>query len=258
MEMPDDGIYKYEMAAQPLFGRRKQRRQQMYQQVAQPAVPWVAQPQMPTQQSREQHTGSLNAGETIWRTPDTYTDVAVPFNFSLIAAGLFAGVLVSIAGCIKWPSILWGIPGLSFVAAETLYLIAGWDILKKDERNLRIRERLPEQSQDTPPQEEYNVSGQIKEGQTTIYTHFQISNPWAWHNFCRNVDEGSNFSWRTAKDARVPEAEFKRIVKLWASPDPQRALIAPESVGERQTKQLTRMGKRMIRLFSEQPPTPEE
>jgi hypothetical protein len=259
MSAPESGIYSYEMAAQPLFGRQKQRRQQMYQQVAQPAVPWVAQPQMPTQtQSREQHTGSLSAGETVWRTPDTYTDVAVPFNFSLIAAGLFAGVLVSIVGCIKWPSILWGIPGLSFVAAETLYLIAGWDILKKDEKNLRVRERLPEIVQESPLQGKYKVAGQIKEGQKTIYTEFDIDDPQSWHLFCQAVHyDGKNFSLRTAKSKNIgvkPE-DFNSIVRKWASPDPQLALIDPATVGERLVIKLTRMGRKMVRLYAEQPPT---
>jgi hypothetical protein len=201
----------------------------------------------------------LNAGETIWRTPDTYTDVAVPFNFSLIAAGLFAGVLVSIAGCIKWPSILWGIPGLSFVVAETLYLIAGWDLIQKDERKLRIRERLPETAQESSPQGKYKVAGQIKEGQKTIYTEFDIDDPQSWHLFCQAVHyDGKNFSLRTAKDNGMTPDDFNSIVKQWADPDPQRALIDPSTVGERLTIKLTRMGKRMVQLYAEQPPTLDE
>lgn len=165
----------------------------------------------------------------------TLLSIPVPFVFSVVPWWVPIMVLPA-TGLVAWAIIDW----------------KGFAPLIDKERSRRSGKLPPGVTE----REEggYNVEGKIKNGRTTIYTTFKISNPWAWHHFCKDVHGGANFSHRVAKARGIEPLTFKKIVEQWASIDPKRQLIDPKSVSPRKKLVLTRNGGLMVKAFALTPP----
>lgn len=230
-------------------GRARRSRGQGHAYDAEVVAPWM-------EQEPAREAQALEPGETRERSQyqnQTLDDVKV----KLLRAAVYSVTvpLASIVPTVLIDAVPWYAPlGLLPIASLAAWAIidrAGFDPLITAEKLTRV-----DIDGDGHIGEigEYRAKGQATIGETTIYTQFELSDPWAWHHFCKTVHAGANFSWRTAKDAGVSEAEYRRVVRLWADPDPRRALIDPASVGERKTIALTKWGRLMVKSFALTPP----
>lgn len=191
-----------------------------------------------------------------FRPLDPRADVATPALFAIVGGTLLTLTSFAITIAAEWP---WYTPLIVWPVATTiLYFATGWRVFH--DRYLVSHEETMERKQPPPPappvqRPGYDVKGKIELGQKTLYTRFNITDARAWHRFCQAVHHhGKHFSQNEAKRHEVDPAEFNAILSQWADPDPQRALVHIESIGERLTPRLTRGGKAMIKLFALTPP----
>lgn len=248
VELPDGGIYSYQMDARPLFGRK--RKQQRQEQVA---------TTLPPQQTTNIAGGELQPGEErhakLFRAR-TVADLS-PYLLYASIGGLAVGGFLLTVGAPFRASLASAIGtfGVAFLAPVTLmWFKDGPNMMMKLEEMFRTDLN----GDGVIGQHEYHAAGELTDGKSTLYTRFKISDPHNWYRFCQAVHGGDNFSLRTAKGKEIKDAEFKRIVRQWASPDPKLALIEPESVGVRKTLVLTKQGKLMVKSFARTPPLQSE
>ncbi len=103
---------------------------------------------------------------------------------------------------------------------------------------------------------EIDLNAMIKNGQNETRTRVRmpVGTVRHWRSFCIAYTQGDcRFSGNAAEGFGVDRALFDRVVDKWASPDPQMALIDPESVGARKTLEPTDKGKGMIAVFASTP-----
>ena len=214
-------------------------------------------------------------GHTIeTRRPPQMSDVLVPAAYAAIGGALLGigGLALALAGLGEGASWRWLVPPSAWVGGTiSLWLLSSRDLMRGAGHLLAHVERIAqvdidgdgvigdEQEPEQPPAPQVHImEGRLSDGQRSIYTRFGITKPVEWCAFCRAVMGGKNFSETEATKHHVPPAEYKRIVTLWASPDPEKALIDIATIGERSTPELTRMGKAMVKLFATTTPVAEE
>ena len=235
------GANRYEFAAQ------------RFHQTAAPAVTFPRQ---------EEPRALVDVGPGQTHTTETYR---APVPADVLVPGMWAGIggVLLGAGSIfptvarDWP---WYVPfGVWLGSTAALWFAASTRILSRSslltyvEKLTRLDLDGDGYIGDEPPA--YPVRGELVGKRNTIYTEFVVSDPWAWHQFCQEVDaKKGEFSKRHAVNCGMKEAEFDTIRDRWVSRDVQKALIDPASVGESKTLQLTRMGRLMVHQFAITPP----
>lgn len=197
--------------------------------------------------------GALNPGETAYRVLSGQADIKPQLGMGLVCGG-FVAVL---GGCVyvviaipnAWPLAVIG--GITDLVAGAVFVRLNWDVLVqgKDTR-LVARERMPETQPATDPPK-WAVEGKLQVGEhKTIYSRFDLTDPQAWHKFCRAVHfDGKNFSGTEAIDRQgVPPSDWDTAWGYfkehgWASLKKRRS-----------TPDLSPVGKAMVRQYATQAP----
>lgn len=228
-----DGLLHFEMAPRPF-------RQTAVQQ-------WpVREPQPPVQ---------LGAGEKIHRSFSWRDDVWGYLCFSGVYAVLVPGAtwcFINAFGSDDWD--VWAMSGLSIAILVAGFTRLRWDVWKRDKDALRpiTQTRAPEQPQ---PQAggTWHAESVVKAGNTTTYDRPELSDPWAWHRFCKAVvTKKREFSQSESRRHKVPPSDWSTVYDSWVS----RGWLVPQ--GWRKAPRVKGQAMAHIRNYANTPPTMEE
>jgi hypothetical protein len=141
--------------------------------------------------------------------------------------------------------------GVADIVAAAVFIRLNWDILVLgDVSRCVIRERTDETQPVTDPQV-LHVKAELKEGRQTLYDELDITNYPAWHEFCKAVVEGRNFSQSESERHKVPPSDWDTVSTEWT----RRGWL--KQTGRRKTPELRPQGRAWVKAYATTPPNAE-
>jgi hypothetical protein len=164
-------------------------------------------------------------------------------------ASLVSITPIALSGLPWWwiPTIGVDVAAIVFSVPTVRTFIKDQDVFVIHKQTMSRADPLP--APILPESQTYKVRGELSDGPRTIYTEFDIADPWAWHKFCKAVAGGRNFSENEAvKRHKVPRSDWASAYREFMD----RGWVT--SRGERGTPQLAPVGKLWMRQFATTPP----
>ena len=97
----------------------------------------------------------------------------------------------------------------------------------------------------------WETKSEVKAGKTTTHDTHKLTNPKAWHRFCKAVVGGKNFSQSESKKHKVPQSDCATVYESWTA----RGWLEPQ--GGRKSPRVRAAAMAHIRNYATTPPQTE-